>query len=376
MKRTLINLVLITAVAISGLCSCSNNASDNSGNDLDYITLSELPNNIEVAKSAKYDSLSLDEHIKINIPEKISEMNIKGKKPDLEIAQKLVDHYGLSDKITVKDNPDPHSEMLIQYREGDEDSSDLIFNLSKLCGLNYHTEKIKASDPVAAANEPKKRIYVDSLKEDDTFTIDGKTVYAKALISQASDFINDFASTIGAAENVPVYIDYSEYDSRVYFTRKEHGYYQPFCTAKISSYKDVAPEQEAFIVSGEQCRVLYRSAGKPSGLYEHGWQTTADFIGKEYDKMVSLTYALNYVDDKLADNLKCNVDHICIIQLKKDRTIREVSGIEELDFNAMQLDFDTHPYWQFVMHSTRNEAERFAALIDCTTGEFYFSKIN
>ncbi|SDB53244.1 hypothetical protein SAMN02910317_02730 [Ruminococcaceae bacterium FB2012] len=375
MKTKRILTLLCAGVMLAGCAGTPDAGSAENGDGLGYITLAELPEDIEAAKSASYKTFILDEHIWVNIPEKISEMNIKGRKPDAELAQKFIDHYGLTDKIKGGFDTDPHSEYLVYYREGGE-SADLLFYISKLCSFNYCTEKLKAPDPGAAAAAKTRRLYTDRLTDGDTLTIDGRVVNAKALIAQATEYINDFAAVVGAYENVPMYIDYGDYDTWVYFTRIEHGYYQPFCEADISDdYDKIDPKQEDFIVSGEQCRVLYRSSDKPAGIYESAWQTSAEYIGEECDKMISLSSALKYLDDSLAEYLECDMDNISIIQLKKDHTMREVSDIGELDFNSMELDIDTHHYWQFVMHSKGCEDDRYAALIDCTTGKFSFSKI-
>lgn len=374
-------LSVLTAAAITlGISGCSNNESsgDNSAynSEFEYVTLAELPADIEAATKGSYKTFKVGDHISVNIPEKISEMHITGTSPSVELAQKIIDHYGLTNYATAKDDNDPHQRSLVNY---DEEKTSLYIDKSGY--LNYFSglerkQFDQETDESYEDSGDSKTVYIDKRTDGQKIKCYGHELVLNELKKNAETAINDFQSVIGGFKCVPVYVSYDNYWSVVHCARVVNGYYRPFCEVSIN-LENITPDAEDFVGIHLMTKVFFQNNSDPVGVYDGWWETSAEYIGEEYEKMISMTSALKYLDSELAKYLDLDMDHACLIQLQKDHTVKmvEAGDYENEDFYNQYVNLDTHPFWQFLFHSQRSEDERYIAIIDCITGKFSFTKV-
>jgi hypothetical protein len=128
--------------------------------------------------------------------------------------------------------------------------------------------------------------------------------------------------------------------------------------------------------AGHSCSVFCQEGEEVIGLTDCMYEMPLVYVGNEFDKLASLSSAMRFLDSYLAPYMKLLIDDISVIQMDKDHGPRTLSKeeSEKYDYNTVYSK-ETHPCWQFIMHTDRLTKDSYAALIDCTTGELSFAPI-
>ena len=371
MKRSKVCPLLFTIIMALSVGSCAGDESSSSEagavSGFEYITLAELPGDIETARSGSYQTFKVGVHINVNIPERISELHIKGKPVTEELIEKLTEHYGVvnMDQITV--DKDPHAENYIDHRT---DTSQFIIGKIGCISCFPH---IEASDHDTKGTYQRKTVFFDSAENGMTVTYNGIEHSVSELAERSKAAINGFEAQINGFECIPVKFYYDNQRAVVSCARIVKGYYRPFCSASIDIEK-ITPETEDFVGMDAPCRVFFQDGAEPIGFCDDWWETSAEYTAG-YDRMISMTSALKYLDKQLAEYMDLDMDHACIVQLQKNHEVRLLNEEEfyKQDFTKQILDLETHPFWQFIFHSKYSENDRYIAVIDCITGKFSFT---
>lgn len=357
------------ALSVGSCAGDESNGSSEAGavSEFEYITLSELPGDIETAKSGSYQTFRIGNHINVNIPEKISELHIKGEPVTEELIEELTEHYGVVNKDQISVDKDPHAENYIDYRT---DTSQFTIGKIGCISCFPHIDVYKHD---TESKYLRKTVFFNSAEKGLTVTYNGIIHSVSELAERSKAAINEFQAQINGFECIPVKFYYENQRAVVSCARIVRGYYRPFCAASIDLER-ITPETEDFVGMDAPCRVFFQDGTEPIGFCDDWWETSAEYI-TGYDKMISMTSALKYLDKQLAQYIDLDMDHACIVQLQKDHEVRLMDEEEfyNQDFTKQILDLETHPFWQFIFHSQYSEDDRYIAIIDCITGKFSFS---
>lgn len=374
MKKQL--TALLTAVVMAlGMCGCSEKKDDSEG--LEYIGRAKLSADIEEALKAKYNTLTVTENLNIVLPEKLSDMQFKARRFNEADANKLIEHHGFKGKAVFEDNNDPHNEYLIRYQHQDGDQySQFIIQKDGFVNIAYYHRTPDPETVRDTNDKDRKSIFVKDIKPGDTVTVNGSTGDLSEMVAKAQELVNGHAEAAGdLCKYVPIYVFCEPWRIRIEFVQYFDGYSFPCYNTPILD-DDPDPVKAGLKVVGESCGVFFIDVDRPNGIVHYMNEMPPEYVGEEFKETVSLSSALRYLDNYMAEGMDLQIDDISIVQMNKDQTPKTITEeeVDQFDFNA-EFTAEMHPSWQFIMHSGRSEEERFAALIDCTTGQFSFSKI-
>ena len=359
MKKALLILSLCLGAALAGCSGNTDNTTDTGG--LEYDTFENAMTELDDIPSVQLKNITMDEGITVNRPQRLAALTLANRLPDAGTAKRLADAFVPGNSFKINDAA-ALSECLIREDIGRG-------GMLSLEGYGFFGYGASGRD-FQPQYDPEGKVFLNAKKENTALTLrDGELTLDRA-VSLARETAAKYTDALGMEPLVPMIAKYNSSGFMIRFSPSLNGWLLP--CQPVAKESSVNPEMLISAVHHEyrSCVASAARAGMFAGDGCIYIQTE-----KPIDKMVTLSSALRYLDDSLAEGMHCTVRQISLVQISTSRIgeVLDASKLSEAEFRAgLEGGYETSPAWQF---SLTDSSREYIAYIDCQSGEFAFGQL-
>ena len=359
MKKALLILSLCLGAALAGCSSNTENTTDTGG--LEYDTFENAMTELEGLSDVRLEKLTLAEGITVNRPQQLVGMTLANRLPDAGTAKRLADAFVPGNSFKINDAA-ALSEYLIREDIGRG-------GMLSLEGYGFFGYGASGQD-FQPQYDPEGKVFLNAAGEKTSLALkDGKLTLDRA-VSLARETAAKYTDALGMEPLVPMIAKYNSSGFMIRFSPSLNGWLLPCQPVSAESSVNLEMLKSAVHHEYRSCVASAERAGMFSGdgcIYIQA--------EKPIEKTVTLSSALLYLDDSLAEWMHCTVRQISLVQISTSRggNVQDASKLSEEELRAgLEGGYETSPAWQF---SLTDSSREYIAYIDCQSGEFAFGQL-
>lgn len=355
----LISICAAAGLLLTGCGSFTDNTTDTS--ELEYDSFETVMGEFDELPSLELDNLALSEDITVNRPQRLVGMTLAYRLPDGEAAKKLAGAFFPDKCFEIKE-----AAALSDYLVREDTGKGGMLSLE---GYGFFGYAASGRD-FKPQYDPEGKVFLNSRRTALSLKLnDGELSLDKAL-SLAQQTADKYTEALGMAPLVPTIAKYNSSGFMIRFSPDLAGWLLP--DQPVATDGSVNPEmiKSALHQEYRSCVASAEQAGMFAG-------SGCIFCKEEkaFDKMVTLSSALRFLDVSIASGMDCTIRQISLVQILTSRgtEVQDASELSDSELRAeLEGGYETSPAWQF---NLTNDSKEYIAYIDCLTGEFAFGQL-